>query len=428
MGFLNIMAKNIFLPTMDLVFGSQIKKYLDFLNNSQYWSKNELEALQEERLKILINYVYNNVPYYRKIMKNNKLIPDDFKNINDISKFPIQTKENIRKGIREGSLISTSIDTSKLIYSSSSGSTGEPLQFYIDKVCNSINKATGIRAWQWMGFELGDKILRINYLPRDNIKKRLQDKFSNNRYIQINILDKKEIHNIIKNLNTFKPKVLRCYPEPLYRIAKYIQENYIDIVNIPIVSTTGSKIFNHQRELIEQVHSYHSAMEYAITEIVDENDYPTKKGRHITTDLWNMACPFIRYDSGDILFLTDEKCLCGRELLRIEEVFGRESEVIITPDKNNLYVPAIVGFMQDYKGVDQFQLVQIDFDKIIMKLKINDKYNTSEECDILSLINSLIGGKMTIKIEYVDCIPLLHNGKPRIIENQYIKSNLKNHI
>ena len=109
MGFLNIMAKNIFLPTMDLVFGSQIKKYLDFLNNSQYWSKNELEALQEERLKILINYVYNNVPYYRKIMKNNKLIPNDFKNINDISKFPIQTKENIRKGIREGSLISTSI-------------------------------------------------------------------------------------------------------------------------------------------------------------------------------------------------------------------------------------------------------------------------------------------------------------------------------
>ena len=63
-----------------------------------------------------------------------------------------------------------------------------------------------------------------------------------------------------------------------------------------------------------------------------------------------------------------------------------------------------------------------------MKLKINDKYNTSEEYDILSLINSLIGGKMTIKIEYVDCIPLLHNGKPRIIENQYIKSNLKNHI
>jgi len=450
MSFLNVIANSIFLPTMDLMFGLKIKKFLDFLNISQYWSKNELEAFQLERLKILISYVYENVPYYRKIMKSNKLIPDDFKNINDIAKFPIQTKENIRKGIREGSLISTSIDNSKLIYSSSSGSTGEPLQFYIDKVCNSINKATGIRAWQWMGFELGDKILRINYLPRDNIKKRLQDKFSNNRYIQINILDKKEIHNIIKNLNTFKPKVLRCYPEPLYRIAKYIQENYIDIVNIPIVSTTGSKIFNHQRELIEQVfkaelfdgysceggsiisecekHSYHSAMEYAITEIVDENDYPTKKGRHITTDLWNMACPFIRYDSGDILFLTDEKCLCGRELLRIEEVFGRESEVIITPDKNNLYVPAIVGFMQDYKGVDQFQLVQIDFDKIIMKLKINDKYNSSEESDILSLINSLIGGKMTIKIEYVDCIPLLHNGKPQIIENQYIKSNKKNHI
>ena len=443
MSYINILANRIFLPTMDLMFRFQIKKFLDFLNKSQYWSKNELEAFQIERLKILISFVYDNVPYYRKIMKDNKLIPDDFKNINDISKFPIQTKDNIRKGIREGSLISTSIDTSKLIYSSSSGSTGEPLQFYIDKVCNSINKATGIRAWQWMGFELGDKILRINYLPRDNIKKRLQDKFSNNRYIQINILDNKDIHNIIKNLNTFKPKVLRCYPEPLYRIAKYIQENHIDIVNIPIVSTTGSKIFNHQRELIEQVfkaelfdgysceggstisecekHSYHSAMEYAITEIVDEDDYPTKKGRHITTDLWNIACPFIRYDSGDILSLTDEKCLCGRELLRIEEVFGRESEVIITPDNNYIYAPTIVGFMQDYKGVDQFQLNQTDFDKIIIRLKINDKYNSIEEKNILQLLNTLTDEKMNIEIDYVDSIPLLHNGKRKIINNEYLK-------
>jgi len=443
MSYINILANRIFLPTMDLMFRFQIKKFLDFLNKSQYWSKNELEAFQIERLKILISFVYDNVPYYRKIMKDNKLIPDDFKNINDISKFPIQTKDNIRKGIREGSLISTSIDASKLIYSSSSGSTGEPLQFYIDKVCNSINKATGIRAWQWMGFELGDKILRINYLPRDNIKKRLQDKFSNNRYIQINILDNKDIHNIIKNLNTFKPKVLRCYPEPLYRIAKYIQENHIDIVNIPIVSTTGSKIFNHQRELIEQVfkaelfdgysceggstisecekHSYHSAMEYAITEIVDEDDYPTKKGRHITTDLWNIACPFIRYDSGDILSLTDEKCLCGRELLRIEEVFGRESEVIITPDNNYIYAPTIVGFMQDYKGVDQFQLNQTDFDKIIIRLKINDKYNSIEEKNILQLLNTLTDEKMNIEIDYVDSIPLLHNGKRKIINNEYLK-------
>lgn len=443
MNLLNILANKIFLPSMDLIFGFQIKKFLDFLDISQYWSKNELEDYQGERLKILIKYVYNYVPYYRNIMKSNKLIPDDFKSIKDITKFPIQKKENIRQGIREGTLISTFIESNKLLYSSSSGSTGEPLQFYIDKVANSVSKSAGIRAWQWMGFELGDKILRINYLPRTSLNKRMQDLFSNNRYIKMNNLDEKEINNIIKNINKYKPKVLRCYPEPLYQIAKYIQENNIYIEMIPIVSTTGSKIFIHQRNLIEQVfnakvfdayscegsgpisecneHSYHSAMEYSLTEIIDENGYPTNMGRHITTDLWNMACPFIRYDTGDNLTLSELKCLCGRELLKIDEIFGRESEVIITPDNNYIYAPTIVGFMQDYKGVDQFQLNQTDFDKIIIRLKINDKYNSIEEKNILQLLNTLTDEKMNIEIDYVDSIPLLHNGKRKIINNEYLK-------
>jgi len=122
MNLSNILANKIFLPSMDLIFGFQIKKFLDFLDISQYWSKNELEDYQGERLKILIKYVYNYVPYYRNIMKSNKLIPDDFKSIKDITKFPIQKKENIRQGIREGTLISTFIESNKLLYSSSSGS------------------------------------------------------------------------------------------------------------------------------------------------------------------------------------------------------------------------------------------------------------------------------------------------------------------
>ena len=51
---------------------------------------------------------------------------------------------------------------------SSSGSTGEPFQFYKTPHSRSFSKATAIRAWYWMNYRLGDKYVKTSIHNRTN--------------------------------------------------------------------------------------------------------------------------------------------------------------------------------------------------------------------------------------------------------------------
>ena len=59
-------------------------------------SRDEMAALQGERLVDLVNRVYNNVPFYTKKMKELGVEPGDIKGIEDIVKLPFTTKEDLR--------------------------------------------------------------------------------------------------------------------------------------------------------------------------------------------------------------------------------------------------------------------------------------------------------------------------------------------
>jgi len=127
----NIIAENVFLPLGDILSGNKVSKYIKFLLKSQYWTQEQIENYQNLRLRKLIEYAYENVPFYKNIFIKNKLSVDDIMTKDDLVKLPILTKKIIREA---GSEIQ-SIDYPKrwTISSGSSGSTGEPLFFFIIK-------------------------------------------------------------------------------------------------------------------------------------------------------------------------------------------------------------------------------------------------------------------------------------------------------
>lgn len=94
---------------------------------------------------------------------------------------------------------------------------------------------------------------------------------------------------------------------------------------------------------------YHSTMEYGITEILDENDNKIEKGsgRLISTDLWNFANPFIRYDTQDLVELYDKKCNCKRSLLPILRIIGRDNDVLEFNNVGRFIVHNFTGFFQN---------------------------------------------------------------------------------
>ena len=162
MSIYNFYSEKISLPISDLITGRQIGRYLKLLRQSQFWSAEKLREFQNARLRKLIVHVYYNVPFYREIFDRLNLTPEDIQTVADLKKLPILDKSDIREGIRSKSLLDKTARIQDLEKNNSSGSTGEPLQFYLDRRAASIQKAKAIRNWQWMDFRFKQQNLIYN--------------------------------------------------------------------------------------------------------------------------------------------------------------------------------------------------------------------------------------------------------------------------
>jgi phenylacetate-CoA ligase len=447
----NFISETVFLPLGDFVTGQSISRQLHFLKKSQYWTREQIDNYQNEKLRQLVHHAFNNVPYYRDLFSKLRLKPDDIRTKKDLEKLPITTKEELKKN--KDKHLSSNLKKKDLIFSSSSGSTGEPFQFYKTKHSESFMKAAAIRAWSWMGYRLGDKYVKVSMNPRSSLLKRLQDKMNNCLYLSSTQLTPVEFQKIANAIIKFDPCIVRCYPVPLQLLAQQIFETTGKYRGeaLKAINTTGSTLQDDVRKKIENVFgvkifdsysceggtvfsecpshtNYHPAEEYAISEFIADNYTNSDEGkplRHISTDLHNYASPFIRYDTQDYLVLNEqENCSCGRHFLNIKKIKGRDSDILKTPSGKYLIVENFVAYFEWITEVDQIQVVQEDFNKIIIKMMVNNSFNNEVLQKIQKYWNEYIGDNVNVLVEIVDEIKLTPTGKRRtLIRNPKIFIN-----
>jgi len=445
MSLFNLFSEKIILKTDDIITGQSVSKYLRILMQSQWWNRKQLLEFQDKQLRILIMNSVANVPYYHDLFKSLNLKPEDIQMADDLNKLPVLTKAIIKKeGIER--FTSSAFISNQLILSSSSGSTGEPLFYYTTKDAYSMNLAANLRGWYWMNYRLGDKYAKLSQNSRKNLIKRLQDKMSRNLYLATNPLTDSNFEFILKEIEQYKPKVIRCYPDPLLFLARYKQNHPEFIYQPQAITTTGNTLHPETREEIETAFGckifdsyscegnstvfecpthtcYHSTEEYGISEVIDDigNNLTIGTGRLISTDLWNRAHPFIRYDTQDFIEIDDTPCVCGRKHLRINKILGRDNEVLIMDTGRRFIVHNFTGFFQVdspeiNRSVDQFQVVKKQDGTILFRLVVNSKYSASVSDYIRSFWENEFKARVTI--ELVDQIPFTQSGKHRFILNE----------
>ena len=121
-------ALQLYEKTTDRKIISRLKE----LNQTQWLSSDELLALQQNKLQRLVEYAYQNVPYYHHIFDQIGFHPNDLlKDQTIFSQLPIITKTIIRKNFLDLQSTDSNIrkQMSKL---ATSGSTGHPLIFMQD--------------------------------------------------------------------------------------------------------------------------------------------------------------------------------------------------------------------------------------------------------------------------------------------------------
>lgn len=440
--FHNILAQNVFLPASDIITGQSISHFLKFLLKSHNWNREHLLEHQLNRLKLLITHSYETVPFYTKKYKALGIVPSDIKSLDDLSILPIITKEELRSN----KLDHFSIGTPPKSYyvSFSSGSTGEPFEYRISKPALSFTKAAAIRAWIWNGYNLGDKYIKISMHPRKSIIKRIQDIMNRSLLLASNDLSPDVFRVFLDEIMRFDPIILRGYPVPVLFLANLIKEQQCEFKkgSLLAINTTGSTLFDDTRETIESAFSvnifdsysceaganftqcplcgsYHPGEEYAISEFVADSytEYDSDRAlRHITTDLYNFASPFIRYDTQDyIVPYEDGQVQCSRPFKSIQKIKGRDGDILVTPSKKYFFTETFLAYFHYVKQVNQVQIVQDRADHVSFNLVVNTLYDESVEQQLKEYWQNKFGDDITLSINVVDEIKLTPTGKRRTV-------------
>lgn len=431
--------------------------YLHSLLDSAYWSRNRLEEHQNKRLRSIIRYAYDYVPFYHKKLRELGLTPFDIKTKKDLNKIPFIQKNEIRKNLK--TIISQEFDVKDLKTLSTSGSTGKPLFLYVNKTESNFRKAKHLRANLSCGQKLRDKWANITAPHHFGEVSKIQRMLGFYTPTPVSVFN--DLSTQIKIIEKIKPNILDGYSSALLLLAKELKKRGLDTIK-PRFVLGGSELINgYSRQFIEKVFNapfydqysiveldriawqcpvhqgYHLDADNLIIQFVDKNGdevSPGERGEIICTSLFNYAMPFIRYSVGDVGIPSDEDCSCGRKLPLMNMVEGRRDSFLFLPDGRTLTprtLTVAMNLFKFYKYIHQFRIIQkkMDLFEFCLELEDNCVEETLIETDLIHHLKTIlkIDTDVRFKIRFVDHIPLDPNGKLKAVSSE-LKSDISNSI
>jgi phenylacetate-CoA ligase len=437
--------RNIIFPLYQIRLrqDEKVTFYMDQLEKTQWWSLSDIQKLQFKRLKKIMIHANENVPYYHKMFKKINFNPNFLSNLDDLNKLPIITKDVIQNNFDE--MYARNFSKENLISSSTGGSTGIPLKFFIDKRWGATNMATAYRSWGWAGYKPGDKMAYIWSARQDLNNSKFSDKMRN-YFLKIKKLDafnmnEEKMMEYVKILSKFRPKIINSYSSAMYIFSEFLNKIGNSDINPKAILTTADMLYYYKRKSIQKTficdvfdyysgretslqaaecsehNGYHLSIENAIVEFIKGSEHVSsgETGKIIITDLWNYAMPLIRYEIGDLGVPSDETCSCGRKLPLMESIKGRILDTIITPKGKILSGMSFPSIFADYdiKGIKEFQIIQKRINKLLIKLVKGKEYNKKDLDLYIDIIKKTVGDEMEIEIQFVDKIDPTKSGKHR---------------
>jgi len=415
--------------------GRLFRKILFDLEKSQYCSDEELRQLQREKLGSMINYAYQNSPYYKRLFGKLHLTPADFKDISDLKKLPFISKKDVKGNSEDFLAVNVNRHFIRKVFTS--GTTGSPLKVYRDLYSINFENALLRRQYRWAGFCPDDRkvILRSSPIVPSDIKRPpfwRKDLFQKSLFISAYHLSKENIEYYFNEIKKYKPVALETVPSAGYLMARLLRFRGLKL-DFKYVFTSSEVLMPHQKEFMqkefgtqvldhygtaERVSSigmcekgnYHIYPEDAVTELVP------LEGRKDTfeiagTTLNNFAMPLLRYKTGDIVRLSSQRCSCSRNFQTIESIDGRKTEECFVT-KDGRFVSLLSGMLSmDLKNVIETQFIQEDIGKIKIKIVTGNGYSDFDELKLRKSIKNFLGDDVNIQVEKVTSIPRTDGGK-----------------
>jgi len=418
--------------------------FLKELEQTQYWSRDQIIDYQIQKLKTLLVHAFMNTDYYRKLFNEADFDPVRFKELNDLRKIPTLSKNEIRDNLR--SLRANNYRSTGIHEAETGGTTGVKMKFFRDNDCLSPKEAALFRFDKWTGWDFGERMgivwtAQQDYVGHWTLKAKIKNALSLRQVVfPAAIMDEESISNYVKQLMVKKPTMIKAFASPIYEVAKYIRDNKIENIKLKGVITTGEPLYKHQRKAIsgafhcEVFDSYrtreagpvaqecelHNGMHINAESLYVESVAPQDPGivegdlkEIVITDLLNYGMPLIRYKMGDLGVLANEVCPCGRGLPLIKRMEGRVLNTLYTPDKRRITAGSLVLYLVDEAPglLGQVQIVQDENDHLTIRLTKEPPPTEEIRNYQIRTVRRLFGDDMKVSFEEVDRINRDPSGK-----------------
>ncbi len=357
-----------------------------FQKEIETMNRRDLEVLQLKRLKKMVDYCYNNVPFYHERLNQAGITGDKIKCLSDIQYIPFTTKDDIRDNYPFGMLAQPMKNIVRI--HASSGTTGKPtvgaytkadLDNWSDQVAR-VAVAAGAREDDIFqisfGYGLFTGALGLHY-GLEKIGATVIPASSGNTSKQLMMFRDFGVTGLVATPSyaLYLGEQLReaGYPREDYKLRLGLlgSEGCTEKMRDQIEESLGLRVTDNygMTELTgpgvsgecEYRCGLHFAEDAFLPEIIDQETHeplgPGESGELVVTTLLREGMPVLRYRTKDITRLTYEPCACGRTHARMEKVMGRTDDMLIIKGVN-VFPSQIESVLIGMEGVGpHYQLV-----------------------------------------------------------------------
>ena len=335
----------------------------------------QMRHVQRNQINEIINFSLKNISFYKLYYKKYGLNVNILSSLNDLEMLPLTTK----KDLQNFHLDDRSDKNLALKKTNTGGSTGQPLDFYIEKTAYAREWAHMHAIWGKLGYHFSDMKLTIRGKNIGSVFYKYnfnQNEFLVNAYSPLNVnIDScrdlivkkniKWIHGYPSSIFSFLRELERVdsilfeilikkirgvflsseFPAPRYR--NYI-ENHCGLKTISWYGHSEMAILAPEKEPGSGV--YYPFHSYGYAEAVKDGE----SYKLVATSMYNYATPFIRYDTGDLIEPNFEDGLL--KSFRIKE--GRNSDYVIDHNDREISLTGLI-FGRHHKAFEHCEHVQV---------------------------------------------------------------------
>jgi len=383
--------------------------------------RNEISQIQSERLRETVERVYFNVPYYRNRMQEAGLGPESINSIDDLSKLPFTTKQDLRDNYPFGLF---AVPMSEIVrVHASSGTTGKPtvvgytrndIATWSEVMARTLTSAGANRndfiqiSYGYglftggLGLHYGGEKIGASVIPISG--------GNTSRQIQL--------------MHDFGSTVLACTPSYALFLAEAIHDSGVKRDDLKLrVGVFGAEPWteNMRREIedklrIKAIDIYglsevigpgvasecleqdglHINEDHFYPEIIDPNTFQVLPsgsiGELVFTTLTKEGLPLIRYRTRDLTRLTYDKCECGRTMVRMEKCLGRSDDMLIIRGVN-LFPSQVESVLLEMSEIKPHYLLIVDrvnnLDTLELKVEVDEAFFQDKISQLESLRQKL---------------------------------------